>query len=460
MTYRRDRLLDALLAVLVLVSLVLSSRVWTDPTRYTSIPSDRPRVQSQPYVPEWTMPDIYRPEQVMVQLPDGRGTYGGPDSALYFQVWRQAKLVLQRLQPIGLPRPVPEAELEPWREGPMITLFLPVSQPLSEWADLWGWTVFGLRAEADFMVDRVYLFPKATGGVIFGGPAGRWRMINLTEPDLARFQEIIEGIEVQYLHAFEPLPTDRAVQEVQAPDPRFAPLLEMTAAQPDRAAVLSRFFPDLSVVRQIEEKRQNSDDLDQNATSYTDGQKLVRIYHYGAIEFYAPDRTVGTSPPTLSQALAMAEEFVTAHGGWPQEIVLTNWETLGNRITLTFDYRKGVSGALPTFSRHGFLKVEVAQDKVVYLFREPSPRLVPSGSNQALIDVQEALRHLAEEKLWTRYEKVRDAYVVYLFHSGHQRQVVEPYWVIHLTWGEPYYVNALAYTATGERVLPETRTGP
>lgn len=461
MTARREFFLDTLLVGLVIASIFLSSKVWTDPTRYNSVQTDRPRVQSQPYVPEWTMPDIYRPTRVTVTLPDGTGAFGGPDSAVYSRVWRVVHPLLRSLRPIGIPRTVDDVDFEAWKELPSISLVLPVLAPFAEWGDRWGWNTFGLRSEVHLRIDRVILFLGDPGGMVFAGPTGNWQMIYLREPDLQALTELVHGLDASHLHEFAPLPADKAERETWVPSPGTIPLLELEVLQPDRVAVLNRFFPDLSVVRQIEENRSKSDDVDLNATSYTDGQKLIRIYNYGAIEYYSPDRSAGTAAPSFTQALTMAQDFVAAHGGWPQDIALTHWETIGNRVVLTFDLQKGVSGVPPLVSRHGYLSVGVTADRVVYLLREPSVRVMPTGPRRALTSVQDALGTLSEERPWTKFEKVRDVSLVYLSLSGHQQQMAEPYWVISLTWGPPYFIQALSLRESdGKRILPDLPIRP
>jgi hypothetical protein len=445
----RGLVLDLLLAFLVVGSLLLSSRVWTDPTRYEVARTEQPRVQPQPYAPTWTMPDIYRPVRIMVTLPDGQGTWSGPDSETYSRIWRAAKPLLQGLRPIGLPTVVGEGDLDAWRQGPVITLVLPLAMPLAEWADRWEWNAFGLRTESGHRVDRVVLFAGNPGGILFEGPEARLRMSHLFEPDLTELAGLVATIPVSDWRPHSALPDDKVDRLLHSPDIGHVALPRAIPVYPDRTAVLSRFFPDLSVVRQIDEKELKGADLGLTATSYTDGQKLVRIYDYGAIEYYAPDRAAGSLPPSFVQALNLAQNFVTAHGGWPQNVALTGWETVGNRVILTFDLHQGASNLPPVMTRHGFLRVTATADRVVHLFRDPAVQVDITGPNRPVISVREALRILSEERPWTRFEKVRDAALVYLLHEGPGRNALEPVWVISLTWGRPFYVRALAVPADG-----------
>lgn len=453
----REVLLNGLLALQVLASVILTGVLMYRPALAIQ-PADPPLAASlQPALAPETPPDLTLPRAVWVHQGGGRYLAAGPAEPLYQRAWRQMRPVLARLmaRPLIAETPSP-LELAQAATMPLLGADLPAALPAGDWARLWdaagngGFVGPGRGSPAagrEGLVDRVVFRLAPPGEVYLLGTRGAARL-HLAEADRAELADLVRSVDPQAYPAMRLLAGPGADTAPFAPEERdsgglteFAPWILVpdgpvsaatTLLLPQRKeaqAYLHRFFPDVSVVRQIQEQ--------DGSVAYTDGQRGMRLYANGALEYFEPREGTDPSGPDLFRALQVAQEFISARRLWPPGATLAAYARLGQEARLTF----GVRGpALLWVSPRPPLEVRVAGNRVVYFYRGPDFEVRASAGNDRLITAEEALNQVKLAAAG-RTLRVRS---LFLAHRPEPAglPVLIPVWVVGLQDGDMYVVDA------------------
>lgn len=441
--------LNGLLAVLVAVSIVLSYRVW--------FPSDqgglwRPKeasVQTSPPAQPEIFKDahFHRPERIYVQNKDGQTALLPAGSLEYLRVWNGVRDVLTELGPMNGQMP-PDEEVD--RSGESVTLVLPISLTLDQWAQLWEWKIGGLP-NFSLKVDRVTVYLAKSPIIYFSGVTGVvFRAGPLPAGDQKTLKGLLAEIEHDRFMKYRPLVTkDVAVKQaggLMVPDVTEMPEGALNIERPDGAVEQARYFPDLSVVRHIEEK---------DANSFTDGQRWLRLTIGGQTE-YVTAPPVG-APPDLLRAREAAREWVLSHGGWPQDLVLNEYVQQPGRSVLVYNLRLDgaafpIESAGPAESFGGAIRLELTltRDQVVTIRqyrRYPEFTHSFTGRNIPVKPAETALENVVEQfpSLFLFEGELREMHLAYLIHQPDKLGTwkLEPVWVIQVGEKRVYTPAAL-----------------
>lgn len=440
----KDTVLNGMLVLLVGLSVILSARVWFPPDRTEELHSRDPRVQAAPPTFARTMPDIFRPERITVRTESGRVAVLPAESDAYRRALPGVQGVLSSIRIAAGPTPVEEATLAP----DSITLSLPVALTLGEWVDRWGWITSSLRSPS-IKIDRVIFSLGPGASVYLSGPHGGLYWVGaLTAAEQEKLQEMAAAVDPTYFTTHRPLVTKglttRVVPGLLVPATTTVPQGKIKILKPDEKVEEARYFPDLSVIRQIDER---------DARAFTDGQRFLRITTAGVLEFRSANLS-GMVSPELSRALATVQDWVNNRGGWSSELVLNHYVQQPGRTRLVFSVRGRGPGPYPVESEQGALQIEVAADRsdtsaqrVVYLKRLPEFwATFDDAARTPVISPEEAVRQAIEA--YPRhliFDVVRDMHLAYHVKLG-QGWVLEPVWVLQV--GEArLYVPALRESA-------------
>jgi len=420
----REHVLNGLLVVLVISSIALSSRVWFPTTRVsTPSASKEALIQAPPPALDRRMPEVFRPERIVVERKDGQVAVLPVGPGQYTTLWRLTRDVLPEIR--SSPGPLASSDEQAVApEVERITLVLPASLRLGEWAERWNWSATGW-ASLGVRIDRVVFHVGKTLTVsLSGASSGVYWFGPLGDSDAKRLQDAIKALAPALFtkrHVLELKDLNMLVlPDVVVPEVKEVPVAMARTRKPDMTIEEARFFPDLSVVRQIDER---------DATSLTDGQRLVRVTTQGTLEYRTAD---ASGPPTdFAHALAAAQEWIGTHGGWPQELVFSRFVLLPGKTRLHFELRS--PGPYPVESASGALQVDLDADRVTDFQRYPD--LVETQflqRKQAIISAEAALQYAADELTLFLFDSVRDVHLGYLLRPG--VRTAEPDWVLDPVW--------------------------
>lgn len=425
----KEYILNGMLTTLVILSIVLSYQVWFPSDQGGLGPAKEAHVQSSPPSQSGDdAPDIHRPERIYLRNKDGQTALLPADSPEYLRVWKGLGGILGGLQPIS--GQAPEDEVD--RNGEAITLILPVPLTLGQWADIWKWRSIPLP-NVSLKVDRMTIYLDKAPTVYFSGATGTvFRIGPLPQTDQMLLRELLTGTDTALFSKYRPLvfkdPSVKVASGVAVPDVTEMPEGTLDVKKPDRTVEQARYFPDLSVVRHIEEK---------DANSYTDGQRWLRITLAGQMEFVTAPPP-GASPD-LGRAIDAAKRWVLTHEGWSQDFVLSEYVQQPNRSLLVYD-RRLAGGRFPVETAQGAMQVEMTlRDQVLTVMQyRRYPDFVPKFTRGriSVMPPEKALQNTAAQflSLFLFEGEVREMHLAYLIWlpDGLITWKLEPVWVIQV----------------------------
>lgn len=450
----RETILNGLLAALVVLSVGLSAQIWF-PDQPVQMGTKQPSVQVSPPSQEGTMPKTFRPERIYVRDSHGRIALLPAGAVAYKQVWWAMESILTGMSALPAP-PQSEAELDPQAE--MVTLILPMPLTMEQWAEQFKWNTAGLRTFS-MKVDRITLRLDQSAILYLTGPAGgTYRIGPVAATELLALKEVLAGLESQLFLPYRPLELKdsliRLAPGLQVPDVTGMPAGSLEVNKPDNTEEEARYLPDLTVVRQIDEK---------DARSFTDGLRLLRITRAGQLEYLSVQAGGNPIAPDMQRALRTAEGWVSSHGGWPQDLVLHGFVQQPGSTSLIFDLR--MDGAFPVETSGGALRVNVTsyrdssglQHSAVTQFRRV-PDFVPyfGRARRPIITPERAVQQATDKFAALMYnEEIREIHPAYLIRWTTRTGgdwVLEPVWALQVG-EETIYVQA-AVTIDSESFEP------
>ena len=437
----RELLLDLLLAVLVLTSVLLSVRIWYPEPLFGAADTAEPSLQQQPIPIVREMPEVFRPERVVVLSAEGGRAELHPGFPTYAASWQRIRTALTGLDIRGGATLIDEVPRGA-EAAPVLELYLPTALQVSQWADLLRWETSLLR-NGSILVDRVTMTLGERAAVYLSGPPG-FNLYLAELPEARRLSLVahVERLNPALFGQYRELALEglgvRAEPGLVVPDVAELPAAEVHVSMPDLREEEARYFPDLTLVRQIDEH---------DARSLTDGRRLLRITGAGLLQYRTAEGSGETGAPTLEQSLEAAGTWVGSRGGWPQDVVLHRFVRDAGVGKLVFEVHTGAR--YPVQSLPGAMQVHVsATDRVVYFERTPTVANVTFLDDDmlSLIQPEAALAHALPAAPVLASEPVRAMYLTYLLKPPADvggQWTAEPTWVIQAGQTE-VYVNAVA----------------
>ncbi|MCL6451060.1 MAG: hypothetical protein K6T75_07210 [Acetobacteraceae bacterium] len=457
------------LAVLVLLSLGLSARVWLGAGGgYPLVPEREYYRAASPGSWRQELTKLLAPSRLVVHLGEGRHTAFRPGQDGYQRFWAGLfPLLSQGQYPAqGWVPQDPEA-VQRLRDGPGLEAVFPVSLPIEVWAEAWGGQASGQAgSQGPVLVDavfvglgdppqllihraytQVYLAPAAPGGAVL---------------EVAGLRQLLSGLQgsraAPYVELVSPhpgVPVRRGIYVPEQP-PRLAPVAmgEEAGAGSDPVA---EFFPDPSVVREMVER--------DGATIYTDGRRSLRVYPDGELEYQAPvGPEEGESLPPL-EVLRRAVEFVALHRGFPEDACLSQVDfppftpLSRGAVPYRLTYMARHLG-LPVVNEEGMLEVSMTGDVVSSYRRHVRIPAGPLGEPRPVISARQVLDLLNRRPELLGGEggparMVTDVYLAYICVGGADRAV--PTWAVELEGGRLLFFDAFSgegWSWTGGKLEP------
>ncbi|EEG76952.1 two-component system activity regulator YycH [Dethiobacter alkaliphilus] len=212
--------------------------------------------------------------------------------------------------------------------------------------------------------------------------------------------------------------------------PGEMPVLAAYATVPeelDAEKLLRSIFVDTALVRRIEER--------DGAFIYTDGQRGLRFFSRGELEYSSPNSEPGQEPLELSQILRETAQYLQLMGGWPDHLHLNQLEEAPQ---LSWDRRQQRTYSLSMFSvQHGVplitpqppVSLRLSDRGVIHYNRQITLLDNPVGQESRLLDPRELAETVAE-RLEADHGGARlvDIYPAYFVGRAAGQSTAHPVW--------------------------------
>ncbi len=230
------------------------------------------------------------------------------------------------------------------------------------------------------------------------------------------------------------------VLEIAVPGELYAPAGDLWAAPVgvnagsiDKEQLVRAFFYDMSMARQIEER--------DGARYFTDGERGLRVYPHGLMEYAAPRLEHGGEQISYSAALQQAIESLGLYGGWQEELYLVKAERRGRSYSL--EWRLFYRG-LPFEGEGGIDEMILTEQGITYYRRyfyeigeETSDRQLFRSHKEALC--RAVLEH--GDKLEGNELVLHALRPVYLLDQARRTEQAVPAWKIAFEGMETIYLH-------------------
>ncbi|WP_227936920.1 YycH family regulatory protein [Alkalihalobacillus deserti] len=326
-----EHIKTTILIVLIGVSIVLTWQLYTfqpemafldDTTRY--VPSDSLNAERE----ERKLKDVIRPEQIIVHHHNKFARIPNKDerfAKVYENLLRSSLIEIDLLATGPFPKKL---------ETDGIELIFPTAIPIDLFLDLFE------LSEEEFMmtltqVNRLYLY---------GSPGGNVHM-QLLSVEEERVVELGTNLSTTELATFSE-PFNEYIEMRTVLEPTSSNSTKLTAAvyvptEPVKVARLSfqtsslstefykqTLFTDPGSVKYY----QQSDGED----SYTDGNRIITMQNNGLFMEYINPAFIDSKERNSKHIIQSSYEFVNGHGGWSDEYLLANWQSIDTRDDASF----------------------------------------------------------------------------------------------------------------------------
>ena len=182
--------------------------------------------------------------------------------------------------------------------------------------------------------------------------------------------------------------------------------------------IAAKFFPDFSITRKIEEKDE--------AVIYTDGQRGLRVYSDGALEYSFPGVKEQKKSTNFYDALNTAVNFINAHGGWPRDGFLSSFEVVeyeSGSYGYSFSFQMRIDG-YPLVMEKDYITITVEGTQVRNFYRKVPNIDRPKQHRQD--QIISPIKALDMAVLSQKIEKVDNIYQAYTVRDD----LIIPVWII------------------------------
>jgi|GEM_PF-2605224 len=352
------------LIVLVFLSMFLTYKTWFE------IPSPE-NAAVQPtgegdYPPKIQLMGALNPDRIVVHSRSDKHTVLDSSQEIYSQTWLYVQNLFKNITAQKHTRLI-KGEENQWfravRSG-SIEIIFNFGFSMNFWAQILNdetqWE--GVNIEPI----RVLISPKEKS-MFFKDTEDKIYFLKLDNGVIKKIEQLILSVEHLDLPVYVPFAPktqfDILIQPgiyVPAEQPRVPRvLLKGDRVEPNEFAAL--FFENMSIVRKIKEK--------DGALIYTDGQKGLRLYSDGTVEYNSALTGDKFNEQNLVRAFKLSGKFLKQHNGWAKEICLTDIkkETTPDGYNYKFVYNLKFNG-LKIKGKQDPIQVTVSQNEVKNYF--------------------------------------------------------------------------------------------
>jgi regulatory protein YycH of two-component signal transduction system YycFG len=413
---------------LVFLSMFLTYKLWFE------IPSPGNVAVHPPgegdYPPKIQLVGALSPDRIVVHFRPDKHTVLNSSQELYSQTWLYVQNLFKNITAAKRSELI-EVEENQWFRAvrsSSIEIIFNFGFSMNFWAQILNdntqWE------GVDIKPIRVLISPKAKS-MLFKDAEDRIYALRLDNGVIKKVEQLIlnvERLDLPIYVTFAPQTQfDILIQPgiyVPAEQPRIPEvLLKGDRVEPSEFAAL--FFENMSIVRKIEEK--------DGALIYTDGQKGLRLYSDGTVEYSSAITGDEFVEQNLVRAFKLSGKFLKQHNGWAKEICLTDIkkEETPDGYNYKFVYSLKFNG-LKIKGKQDPIQVTVSQNEVknyfhimkwpVKGFKEYYEELyTPAEAFETVLGNLEMFIGLKEETT------LKDVYLAYYFNESNEK--LKPIWV-------------------------------
>lgn len=197
----------------------------------------------------------------------------------------------------------------------------------------------------------------------------------------------------------------------------------------DGEKLLRSIFVNTALVRRIEER--------DGAFIYTDGQRGLRLFDHGEVEYTSPKSEPGQEQMETAQALRRIAQYLQLMGGWPEHVYVEQL-TAAEKVawnkrqwdTYLVSFYSAQKGYRVEYSSHP-IRLRFSDRGVIDYRRQICILEAPMAKPELLIEPQLAAMTVADALALENFEALlSDVYpAYYLEHLGTGQTVAQPVWI-------------------------------
>ncbi len=410
---KKDSVLGWVLMLLVGISLFLSYAIWS------KVPGELSAVQKEQKGAAIDLVSVISPQKILVHMGNSTHTVLNSSNYFYDKVWKLSRKVLIDKWTAAKPE---QAEINPEFVQKKKSIEVVFSTPLPtsllrQILNIESSDVMSLEGRQ--LVSYLLVEDKEIL-VYLKDIDDKYYKIGSTS-DTGEILSVINEIQESKPLLYANLPSTN--KNIKISKGIFVSLeeyeLPVYAVKRDKNSkdrLAAKFFPDFSVTRKIQEK--------DGAVIYTDGQRGLRIYQDGALEFSFPGVKNPKKTSTLYNALNVAVDFINTHGGWPRDTYLCSYDTTiesQNITSYTLKFQSRING-IPLISGDDYLVVSVEGNQVKRFYRKDVSESKQISSRILLNPIQALDAAVAVKNV----KNVDDIYPAYYYDDD----IIKPVWVV------------------------------
>lgn len=407
----RDSILGWTLIMLVVISLFLSFTIWSQvPGNFSALRmiDDNKKVD-----PTLTV----SPEKILVYLGNSFSTILKPSSPLYDKTWSIAKELL-RTQSNASPELIGNIDRDDFKRIKGLEMFFPTPLPANFLKQLFNIEIGdfslldGKLINSFLLVNNEELSVYLVDSEDFLYKIGK----GSNQQDLNR---IIKEIDSSDHPLYAGLTADvnfKVVGDVYISlSPYELPVYSLKQEQISEEQIASKFFPDFSITRRIQER--------DGTVIYTDGQQGLRFYDDGAFEYNMPVSKDTKRAQSLNEGFNTAIDFIATHGGLPTDAYLASYEEINGPSGPIYIFKfKICANGFKIINTDDFINITVDGNQVKNYYRAPSFTIKQTGILDLMTPV-EALNTAVSTK---NIKVINDVFPAYIEEDGE----LKPVWVV------------------------------
>jgi regulatory protein YycH of two-component signal transduction system YycFG len=409
---KKDSVLAWVLILLVGISLFLSYEVWI------RVPGESTAYRKSNERASVDLASVISPEKMIVHMGNSMHTVLNPSSTFYSDIWKLSKTLLKNRWSIENPEPV-NIDLESIQQKKSVEIVFPTPLNTSLLKQIFHDDSGSAASLEDILLDSFLIFEDRELQVYLRDIDGKFYKIGSGQ-EMDELDSIIDKIKQSKPLLYAKLPSANIRLKISrgifiSLQDYELPVYDIKKERKSLDQTATEFFPDLSITRKIKEK--------DGAVIYTDGQRGLRIYQDGAVEYSFPGEK-RQEKTTLRDALNIAVDFINTHGGWPRDTYLHSYDVMdeSQNISYVFRFRYRVNGIPLIYNDEDYLVVSVEGNQVKRFYRRDVSEGKPVSSKSLMhpiqaLDAAVAIKNIREvEDILPAYQYIDD--------------VIKPVWVL------------------------------